>query len=1790
VPPSTLAYNATLEFRTGEVHFPFFDAENNDTGFILERETPVLASDTLAKRRTIYYDNRYNYTGSNTYDYSLCANGETPDAPDPNVIGPGGGADCYGAMVAGSPRSALDGVDSTGGAHRWTDTSGPQASGFGNLRGIDTWAFIPSPPVDLERRINIKQADLQMQKTATLQGTSLTYQLVVTNNGPSNITGATVTDAVPASVVDVTWECAITSGTGACGSASGSGNAINTTLNLNANAAATYTIRGRVTQSGQLDNTATVQRPNDVSDPNPNNNTSTATVTVPEQADLELTKVADTATATVGQNVVYTIQLTNKGPSNATNVQVTDKLPAALTFVAATPAQGTYESTTGVWSVGTLNSGASTTLQITAQVNAAATSTNSAQVTASDQPDFDSTPNNMGDTPAEDDEAQATITTTAAQQTPTPVADLELDKTLRTPPARIGANAVFRITLTNRGPDTATNVAITDELPAGLVFVSAAPAQGSYDESSSTWSVGTLNSGASTTLDMTVRVVNLSGITNTAQVSRSDQSDPDSTPNNNVPSEDDQDTATIPVADLSLRKAVTNPNVMLGEQTSFIIEVRNDGPDNATGVQVTDQLPAGLVYVSHTASQGNYDEGSGVWDLGTLNNGNRATLNLMVRVETTDEASNSAEITASDQIDTDSTPNNNVPSEDDQDTATITPGMATPRLASFKRDTLVDDNDGNGIPSAGDGLEYAITISNVNDAPALDVLFRDKPDSNTTLVAGSVQSSQGSVTTGNNQGDTEVAIELGTIDGNQQVTITFEVTIADPLPDGVTQVANQGIVTSSNTPSVLTDDPDTGDPDDPTVTPLTPTPVLDAFKDDSVVGDNDGNGVTTAGDTLRYTITIVNKGNVDAENVIFRDGPDSNTTLVAGSVQSSQGSVTVGNSAGERSVEVDIGRLPAGAEATVTFDVDIANPLPPNVVHLVNQGTVTARNTPSVPTDDPATPTSDDPTITPVTTIPTVDAYKRDGLLFDNDNNGIASAGDRLLYVISLANTSNVVATDIVYDDQPDRNSTLAAGSVQTTQGSIERGNSSGDRSIQIDVGNIRPGEEVTISYEVTINDPLPSRVNYLENQGVTTGSNIPSVPTDDPDTTEIDDPTRTPIGDTPRISAAKRSSVLIDRDSSDGASASDTLIYFVELRNSGNSAITEAVFADEPDPNTTLVAGSVQSSQGAVTRGNTEGDRTIEIDLGTIPASGSVLISYQVVINDPLPDEVDRVVNQGIVTSNNLPPVRTDDPLDPNDSRETEVIVKTIPNLKAFKTDILLNDPENDGILTAGDTLLYVVNIPNNGNLAATDVTFTDQPDPNTTLIVGSVKSSQGNITSGNSAGDSTVTIEVGTIPPDGEVRISFEVTINDSLPESVAEVNNQGIVTSPSLPTTPPDVPTGETEIPTDDPDEPGDTDITTTPLTAIDIIKRVDPPRVGIGQEATYTLVVRNVSRDVILSPVEVVDTLPEGISYVAGSATPQQPAVNGRQLVWDDIADGEGLAPGDTIELTYRATGNAVGEHVNTVVVTADTPTGTVTDSDETTLFVVDPGVQIYKFANNPEFVDGEITFTILITNTGLTTLDVVPLTDTFSGPVEYIGGTVPPDEIDNQNQVLRWNDLTEQLGNMEPGQTFRIDTTFRLTEEPQGEIVVKNVVIVNEATDIFDNIPPETTSTATVTQQSTPTAIELLRFRATPQQQGVLVEWVTGLELDSWGFHLLRSSDGTRQHAERITPELVLARGRGSGGASYTWHDSSAQPGTHYTYWLQEIELDGTIHEYGPTTTAGANPQTTSHALFLPLIQ
>lgn len=729
-------------------------------------------------------------------------------------------------------------------------------------------------------------------------------------------------------------------------------------------------------------------------------------------------------------------------------------------------------------------------------------------------------------------------------------------------------------------------------------------------------------------------------------------------------------------------------------------------------------------------------------------------------------------------------------------------GIAPDGHAQTPLENITKTYDGQDNPVAGATLPYTVTIPNLGTEPLLDVMFSDFPDPLSPLVSGSVTTTQGTVVTGNGPNNSSVLVNVGTIAPGETVTITYETVVCTCIQYPV-MISNQGFV---NTPSgsTPTDNPVTSTSGDPTDVPVTPQGMSELgviAKSCDLHTDADGSGLISPDDTVRYTVTVPNAGAVPVVDAVFTDFLDPNTSLVVGSVTTSRGTVLTGNNAGDTHVMVTVGTIDPGETVTITFDVVVSG----NVSQISNQGVVNSQAG-TISTDDPSTPASADATVCQVfpKEEPQLGPPIKDvSLAVDLDGSGVASPGDTLHYTITIPNTGNVAVPDVVFTDTPDAQTSLVTGSVTTSHGSVIQGNNVTDTQIEVRVPTLPAGETVTIQFDVTINADATGQISNQGTVNTPTGT-TPTGPGgggDGGDGGSGPGPTTTPVSPqgTPEFGPSiKAVSLSVDADGNGVPSQEDTLRYTVTIPNVGTALIPDVVFSDPLAPNTTLVVGSVTTSQGTVTSGNAVDDTSVTVEVGAIIVGDSVTISFEVTINA---DATGQISNQGTVSSPPTGPTPTDNPNTPapNDPTVTPVTPKG-PPVTPKKQVSLQTDADGSGFASPGDTLRYTITIPNVSIQALPGVLFSDLLDPNTTLIRGRVVTSKGTVISGNGPLDRSVKVDVGTLEPGEVVTIFFDVTINPG----ATEISNQGVVDTPIL-----------DKIPTDNPDTPTPNDPTITQI---------------------------------------------------------------------------------------------------------------------------------------------------------------------------------------------------------------------------------------------------------------------------------------------------------------------------------------------------------------------------------------
>jgi len=360
------------------------------------------------------------------------------------------------------------------------------------------------------------------------------------------------------------------------------------------------------------------------------------------------------------------------------------------------------------------------------------------------------------------------------------------------------------------------------------------------------------------------------------------------------------------------------------------------------------------------------------------------------------------------------------------------------------------------------------------------------------------------------------------------------------------------------------------------------------------------------------------------------------------------------------------------------------------------------------------------------------------------------------------------------------------------------------------------------------------------------------------------------------------------------------------------------------------------------------------------------------------------------------------------------------------------------------------------------------------------------------------------------------------------------------------------------------------------------------IGLGSPVTYTIHLAN-GGDTRLTRIGVRDIFEqEYLRFVGASVAPSHTGSLGRRglLVWDDVTDVLGdIAPGGMISLTtffvveregIQATNQA--EVVDVMDEFGD-DVASVSGGASLTVKLAALGLLLSSTpAPGSEVEAGElITYTLHISNTGGIDLSGIWLRTEVPTNTEYVVGSAQPPtaEVRGLHTDLIW-----RVPDLASGTPFVAQFTVQVKQNGIGA-VISRAEVTSDQTPVSRQ--------AVVIHTAQPTAVELLRFTATPGAGGVLVEWVTGLEIGTWGFHLWRSETEDFAHSRQVTGNLIPATGA-NGGAGYHFVDEEAVPGGVYWYWLEEVETDGDRIFYGPVPrTEGLSAVDGGYRLFLPEI-
>lgn len=607
--------------------------------------------------------------------------------------------------------------------------------------------------------ITVSCADVTIQKSASAAtvpaGSPLTFTIVAKNNGPGSAPSVTVSDPLPA--VSGGWTLG-GADAGACSIAAGTLSCAFGALADGATRTVNVTTTTTTDDCGDLSNTATVGAGVNL---NGTNDQATAGSHV-TCADVSVTKTASSPSVVAGAVASWTLAVASHGPDAATNVVLTDTLPALSGWAVAGADAGACAIAGGVLtcSWASLPSGASKTITL------------SANTTASDCGDHENVATLAADldTGAANDESSATIHVTCAGVSVSKTADAA---------SVYGGDAVgFTLVVTSAGPDAAAAVSLSDPLPAvagGWTLGGPDAAACAIVAGNLTCAWAALPAGATrtVTLSATTSLADCGSLVNTASVSAAVDLDPS----------DNADSASIGVscADVAVAKQADEDPVDVGDDASFTLLVSNAGPDAAADVELSDTLPAlagGWTLAGADAGDCTLTGLSLACSWASLPAGALRVVTVRGATSPDDCGDLDNEATVTSRADPDGS--------NDAADASIHVACASVSLAKTASDATVD---------AGDAVSFTITVSNAGPDAALAVVVTDAlppvsgawllgaTDGDCAIDAGVLTCEWASLSAGENRTliltTTTSADDCGDLDNTASVTSRADVAVAD---------------------------------------------------------------------------------------------------------------------------------------------------------------------------------------------------------------------------------------------------------------------------------------------------------------------------------------------------------------------------------------------------------------------------------------------------------------------------------------------------------------------------------------------------------------------------------------------------------------------------------------------------------------------------------------------------------------------------------------------------------------------------------------------------------------------------------------------------------------------------------------------------------------------------------------------------------------------------------------------------------------------------------------------------
>ncbi|MEM7093500.1 MAG: hypothetical protein AAF567_10900 [Actinomycetota bacterium] len=1325
---------------------------------------------------------------------------------------------------------------------------------------------VPGNNSDTEETTITQVNDLAIAKSASpepvVPGEQVTWTITLSNNGPSNASNITIEDQLPAGVSlaggEVTCTDVPAGAAGATVTCTVPGVAAGDSIDL--------TIIGDIDPSlidgNSFDNVVTITGA-DGTDPNSLNDTATETSTIDRTSGLMVVKAASPATVIAGEQLTFTITLSNEGPSDASAVTLVDALPAGVTFdevnvISGTAdcgqAAGTVSCDVGAAPDRTLAAGDSVVVEIV--------------VTTDDDLADGATVDNTStaDSPDNPAPAEGSSSTPVARE-----ADISIDKSASPNPVIAGETVDYIIVVENDGPSEATGVSIADTLPAGVTWASGDCTPAGQNV---TCDAGTIAPGGSAIFSFTATVASDladgATVTNNAVVS-ANETDPN-------PANDDDSASSdiIREADLSVVKDDGDATVIAGEAVTYSITVTNDGPSQASGIEVSDTIPADTSFDSAGSTPGCVEAAGEVTCpvAGPVDPGDTSSIVIAFLVD--DDLAPGSTISNTVTVsgdETDPNPGNDSGSD------------STPVETSADVSIVKDAVEATAV--AGSTMTWTLAVTNAGPSQAADVVVTDSLPSGLSVVS-----------VDRPECDNSVSCTFPTVDVGETIDIAI---VTEVDSDQTDPLINDATVTSS------TPDPDPSDNTSP------PVEVPVGLEADLVIDKTSAPDPFVPGEPVTYTIVVTNNGPSDVAGARVADTtPPEVVEPTAGcSVDPADGACTDTSIFPETSFDLD---LVAGASATITITGTVD---PSAVAGFINTATVAA---PIGVTDPNLTNNTDDDGT------PSNPAVTTDLRVTKSSTPNPATAGEPISYEIVVTNDGPSTAVGATIDDaippaitglssscdvDPDDGSCSVALAGSRLQGTF----------------SLDPGASLTITVDGLV-DPATTGV-------VTNSATVAAGPgATDPDPSDNTGTDSNPLETEADLSVTKS-------PNSPRATAGETISWTVTVANAGPSDAENIVVTDTLPTGLSITSEPAGCSAGVCTIAGLAAGNQTELVFETLvgaEVTGSLTNSVAVAAATPDPDP-----------SN-------------NDDTTEAVPVDVVTDLAIVKTSA--PDP-----LVAGGPITYTLTVTNEGPSDAVDATVAD-PIPDAILGASATCASVpvGGACAIDSSDPASATI---SIPAGETVVVEVAGTVDATIEGSIT---NTGTV-SPGPGATDPD--------PSDD----GSTNVNPSIGEAdLSITKTADPATVVAGESITYTVTVTN-GGPTAVTGAAVIDALPAELSSATASCAAVAPNACSAAVAGSTVNGSVNLLPGAsaTITVTADIDADATGDMTNAATVTAP-PGITETDpsdnqADVTSPITAEADVSIAKVANAASVTAGEtVAWTVTVGNAGPSTARNVTVTD------------------------------------------------------------------------------------------------------------------------------------------------------------------------------------------------------------------